>query len=59
MAHSPEQVKQYVCENCQVTYAGTPVHQDAGQHSWEAPTECSACGATTFVDISNWVHHHD
>ena len=49
----------YVCENCQVAHAGTPIHVDAAQHSFEAPDECGCCGETAFVDLTNWVHHHD
>ena len=48
----------YVCENCQVTHAGTPVHQTASEHSFDPPEACGACDATTFVQATDWVHHH-
>ena len=59
MAHSPETVTQFVCENCQITHAGTPIHQSAGEHTFEAPATCGGCGETSFVKLSDWVHHHD
>lgn len=59
MAHVPETVKRYVCENCQVTHAGTPIHVSASDHSFEAPETCGACGAETFVALEDWIHHHD
>jgi hypothetical protein len=59
MAHVPEEVEQFVCAECQVTHAGTPIHEDAGDHSFEAPTTCGACGADEFVAMSDWIRHHD
>jgi len=59
MAHVPESVTTYVCEHCQVTHAGTPIHHDSGEHSFEPPEACGACEATAFVQASDWVHHHD
>jgi hypothetical protein len=59
MAHSPEQVVEFVCESCQVTHAGTPIHLSAGQHEFEPPESCGACGATEFVQTEEWIHHHE
>lgn len=59
MAHVPENVEQYVCANCQVIHAGTPVHESGGTHSWEAPATCGACGADEFVPVGEWTHHHE
>lgn len=59
MAHSPESVVEYVCESCQVTHAGTPVHISAGEHTFEPPDSCGACGETSFVASEDWIHHHD
>ncbi|ACV48775.1 MULTISPECIES: hypothetical protein [Halomicrobium] len=59
MAHSPENVVEFVCSNCQVTHAGTPVHRSAGDHQFEPPEACGACGATAFVPTSEWIHHHE
>jgi hypothetical protein len=59
MAHSPEKATQYVCENCQVTHAGTPIHEGPGEHSFEPPASCGGCGESTFVAVTDWVHHHD
>ncbi len=59
MAHVPEDVTQYVCESCQVTHAGTPVHQAAGEHSFEPPESCGCCDASTFIEMQDWIHHHD
>jgi len=59
MAHSPEEVKRYVCEHCQTIHAGTPVHLGAGQHDFEPPESCGACGESSFVAIRDWIHHHE
>ena len=59
MAHSPELPERFVCENCQLTHAGTPVHKSAGSHDFEAPAVCGGCGESAFVELSNWVHSHE
>jgi len=59
MAHQPEEVERYVCTNCQVTHAGRPVQVDAGEHRFEAPDTCGACGRTEFVIIEQWPHHQE
>ncbi|MFB6151823.1 MAG: hypothetical protein ABEJ40_08465, partial [Haloarculaceae archaeon] len=59
MSHIPEKIEQFVCANCQVTHAGTPVHVSSGDHTFEAPESCGACGETEFVPIEEWAHHHD
>jgi hypothetical protein len=59
MAHVPENLKQYVCANCQVTHAGTPVHVSAADHTFEPPDVCGACGESEFVAATDWVHHHE
>ncbi|WP_323676201.1 hypothetical protein [Halorubellus sp. PRR65] len=59
MAHVPESVELFVCESCQVTHAGTPIHVEAGQHTFEAPDACGSCGEADFVELSDWVHYHD
>ena len=58
MAHNPEEVEQFVCENCRVTHAGTPIHHSASEHSFEPPDSCGACGETMFVHMQEWIHHH-
>jgi len=59
MAHSPENVVEYVCANCQVTHAGTPMHRSGGDHRFEQPDACGACGGTEFVPTSDWIHYHE
>ncbi len=59
MAHSPEHVEEFVCENCQVTHAGTPVQDSSGERAFEPPVSCGACGETEFVPIGEWVRHHN
>lgn len=59
MAHVPEKPTQYVCENCQITHAGTPVHESAGEHSFRPPGACGGCGETEFVKLAEWVRHHE
>lgn len=59
MAHVPESVTMYVCEACQVTHAGTPVHVGPNEHAFEPPEECGCCGESSFVDLGDWLHHHD
>ena len=59
MAHVPEEPTRYVCENCQITHAGTPIHDSGGEHHFEPPSACGGCGESTFVALADWVHHHD
>jgi len=59
MAHVPERLEEYVCVNCSVTHAGTPIHLDGGEHSFEPPASCGACGGSEFVPASEWIHHHE
>lgn len=58
MAHVPESVRMYVCENCQGTHAGTPVKVGTGKHRFEPPSTCGACDGSTFVQLSDWIRHH-
>jgi hypothetical protein len=39
-------------------HAGTPIHQ-AGEHSFEEPDACEACGEDEFVAIEEWARHHE
>jgi hypothetical protein len=59
MAHAPEHVTRYVCENCQVLHAGTPIHRTAAEHDFEPPAACGGCGESSFVRMQEWVHHHE
>jgi len=59
MAHSPEAVEEFVCENCHITHAGTPIHRDDGGHEFQPPESCGGCGGTEFVRMADWVHHHE
>lgn len=59
MAHSPESPELYVCDSCQVVYAGTPIHHSGGEHSYEAPGACETCDGGEFVPMNEWAHHHD
>jgi len=59
MAHVPETVERYVCTNCHVVHAGTPVHEDVGDHSFHTPSNCGACGADAFVELGDWIRFHD
>ena len=56
MAHAPERVEQYVCLNCQVTYAGS-VTSENGEHHFHAPDDCHVCNDPDFVEIEAYVHH--
>ncbi|MFB6074291.1 MAG: hypothetical protein ABEJ89_04700 [Haloarculaceae archaeon] len=58
MAHVPERPEQYVCENCHVVHAGTPIHEAGNGHTFEPPEQCGACGETSFIEIEEWTHHH-
>jgi len=40
-------------------HAGTPIHEDAGEHSFEEPDACGACSENEFVAIDEWVRHHE
>ncbi|MFB6121703.1 MAG: hypothetical protein ABEJ68_11385 [Halobacteriaceae archaeon] len=59
MSHTPEYPEQYVCTECQVVHAGTVVDHRDGDHEYEAPESCGACGATAFVEFEMWPHHHE
>lgn len=59
MAHVPEETERYVCTNCQIMHAGTPIHEGPGDHSFEAPANCGACNEDAFVELSDWIHYHD
>lgn len=58
MSHTPERPELYVCTDCQAVYAGTVVPQGDGQHRYEEPDGCSACGGTDFVEMAQYPHHH-
>ncbi|MFD1588618.1 hypothetical protein ACFR9U_16690 [Halorientalis brevis] len=59
MAHTPEHPRTYVCTDCQVVHAGTVTGREAGDHHYEAPAECGACGSNEFVEADNWPHHRE
>ncbi|MFB6228500.1 MAG: hypothetical protein ABEH88_08065 [Halobacteriales archaeon] len=59
MAHQPEEPQRYVCENCQITHAGTPIHVSGGEHRFEAPDQCGGCGESSFVELEEWAYHHE
>lgn len=59
MAHSPEHVKRFVCADCHVVYAGTPIRIEDASHTFEPPEECPVCGDTEFVAEADWIHHHE
>ena len=59
MAHVPENVKQFVCADCHVVHAGTPIHESGGSHSWEEPPACGACASGEFVPMEQWIRHHE
>ncbi|WP_135663175.1 hypothetical protein [Halorhabdus rudnickae] len=62
MSHTPDDPEQYVCESCQITHVGTPIHEpgtDFAEHDYEPPDACGACGGTSFVRIEEWAHHHE
>jgi rubrerythrin len=55
MAHAPEHVEQYVCVNCQVTYAGSVTREDGERH-FHPPDDCPVCGDPDFVQLGSYVH---
>jgi uncharacterized OB-fold protein len=55
MAHAPERLEQYVCMNCQVTYAGSVTKSD-GDYHFHPPDDCAACGTPDFVEVGSYVH---
>lgn len=59
MAHQPQLPTRYVCANCQVMHAGTSIHQGGGEHTFEKPDACGACGDDEFVAIEEWARHHE
>jgi hypothetical protein len=59
MSHQPETPTRYVCAECQVIHAGTPIHVSAGDHTFEPPETCGGCDGDTFVEFVEWVRHHD
>jgi hypothetical protein len=59
MAHTPEHVKRFVCVDCHLVYAGTPIRTTDTGHTFEPPTVCAVCGETEFVSEADWIHHHE
>lgn len=59
MAHTPEHTDLFVCTNCQVVSAGTVVRDDEGDHHFEEPPRCGACGESAFVEMSMYPHHRE
>ena len=59
MAYNREHVEEFVCEDCQVTHAGTPTQHSSGGHEFEPPASCGACGGTEFVPTEDWIHYHE
>lgn len=56
MAHSPETPERYVCTNCLVVSAGAVEHAD-GDHRYEPPARCGACGEDAFVTEERYPQH--
>ncbi|WP_162989741.1 hypothetical protein [Natronorubrum halophilum] len=56
MAHVPEQLDQYVCENCKIVHAGTSTATSGGS---EPPDSCGACGKDVFVQASEWANRYE
>lgn len=56
MSHSPEEVKLYVCLNCNAVLAGDIAGGTGESHSYSAPGECAACGNDDIVQIGNYPH---
>lgn len=54
MSHAPEWPELYVCDGCNAVYAGH--HASEGQHHYEPPAECAACGNEAFVEIQRLSH---
>jgi hypothetical protein len=40
-------------------HAGTPIHQDGGEHSFEEPDTCGACSEDELVPIDHWTRYHE
>lgn len=53
MSHQPERPREYVCNGCQNIVAGV-VHGEPPEHTYEAPDECAACGASDFVELDKY-----
>ncbi|WP_224268676.1 hypothetical protein [Haloprofundus salinisoli] len=56
MSHVPERPREFVCKNCHLMYAGTVVRSDGGEHHYDPPTECAACGSASFVELDAYPH---
>lgn len=57
MAHTPDIPERFVCQNCQVIFAGTPDHGN-DTTDFHPPASCSACGHAEFVSIEQYIHFH-
>lgn len=53
MAQQPERPQEFVCENCNNIVAGV-VSGDPPNHTYEAPTDCMACGSSEFVAMEQY-----
>jgi len=53
MAHQPERPKESVCETCHNIVTGV-VRGEPPDHTYDAPTECRACGSADFVELDRY-----
>ncbi|WP_168191207.1 MULTISPECIES: hypothetical protein [Haloprofundus] len=56
MSHVPERPREFVCENCHLIYVGTTTGGEGTDRHYEPPTECAACGSTSFVELDAYPH---
>lgn len=53
MSHQPERPQEYVCTDCHVIHAGI-AHGSPGDHSYEPPQSCGACGSESLVKVGEY-----
>jgi hypothetical protein len=56
MSHTTEDVKRYVCLNCNSVMAGDVAGGSGESHTFSAPDECAACGNDDIVQIGEYPH---
>lgn len=54
MSHTPEEVKLYVCLDCNAVMAGDVTGGTGESHQFSAPEKCAACGNDDIVQIGNY-----
>jgi hypothetical protein len=57
MGISQDLPQRFVCDNCQIVYAGTPERHETSVE-YHAPDACPVCSETAFVMLEQFSRMH-